>query len=560
MVGLRLQNIGLIDNLELNFQRGFTVLTGETGAGKSLLVDALEALFAGNQAPSANRLLRTGSTNGLIEATFLGNSAISNWLKEEGFDENEDLVISRELRFKDDRLINRCRLNGIVINRHQVSLLRPLVIDLTVQGQTQQLNSSANQLNWIDRLGSDSSNQAWMKVKNSWSIWHKSFISLEKALVDSEKLKTDYHDLKNLLEDLEEAQLEDPYEEHSLLIEEDRLVNSYKLQAGVSTILSCLRESIDNVPSVAEHLGVCLHELKIMSKLDSSLNVHLDKIFDLQVGLDEIIVQFEQYSSLFENDSSRLDQVQERLSILRKLQRRHGLDIPNLIEKRNELRESQGLKNIEDLIQKLRVEEQLARSERDQHNRFLTELRKKIARQFEERLMSYIRPLGLLNVRFEVEFSSCDATERGADAVQFLFSANPGECLAPLVDVASGGEMSRFLLALKTVLADVDGSSTLVFDEIDAGVSGRVSGAIASVLKELATTRQVFCVTHQPLLASVADHHFRVFKSVDNGITRSKVSYLSDIQDRQKELAELAGGDFTEARVYAASLLDQKAA
>ena len=174
--------------------------------------------------------------------------------------------------------------------------------------------------------------------------------------------------------------------------------------------------------------------------------------------------------------------------------------------------------------------------------------------------MTHLRPMGLENVRFQVDFSAVEPMDLGADAICFLFSANPGQPLAPLAEVASGGEMSRFLLALKTCLSDVDGSSTLLFDEIDSGVSGRVSGEMANLLRTMAKHRLVFCVTHQPLVAAAADHHFRVSKEVVDGETCSRVSHLRDTQARRQELAELAGGDFEDAQAYAASLLEQRAA
>jgi len=173
--------------------------------------------------------------------------------------------------------------------------------------------------------------------------------------------------------------------------------------------------------------------------------------------------------------------------------------------------------------------------------------------------MQALRPMGLANVRFEVAIEPTALGEEGADAVQFLFSANPGQPLAPLAEVASGGEMSRFLLALKTCLAAADQHVTLLFDEIDTGVSGRVSGAMAELLQRLAQQRQVFCVTHQPLVAAAADHHFQVAKEVRDGATHTRVSQLRDTQARQAELAELAGGDFGETRSYAASLLKRAA-
>jgi DNA repair protein RecN (Recombination protein N) len=166
--------------------------------------------------------------------------------------------------------------------------------------------------------------------------------------------------------------------------------------------------------------------------------------------------------------------------------------------------------------------------------------------------------MGLAQVRFAVAITPCDPGEEGADAVQFLFSANPGQPLAPLVEVASGGEMSRFLLALKTCLAAGDPHVTLLFDEIDTGVSGRVSGAMAALLQRLAQRRQVFCVTHQPLVAAAADHHFRVSKQVVDGVTHTRVSHLRDTRARQAELAELAGGDADAVHSYAASLLERQ--
>ncbi len=174
--------------------------------------------------------------------------------------------------------------------------------------------------------------------------------------------------------------------------------------------------------------------------------------------------------------------------------------------------------------------------------------------------MEALRPMGLANVRFEVRVEPAAAGEEGADAVVFLFSANPGQPLAPLAEVASGGEMSRFLLALKTCLASADAPVTLLFDEIDTGVSGRVSGAMADLLRRLARERQVFCVTHQPLVAAAADHHYRVSKQVLEGVTHTRVSHLRDTQARRRELAELAGGEAGQAETFAASLLDRAAA
>ena len=197
---------------------------------------------------------------------------------------------------------------------------------------------------------------------------------------------------------------------------------------------------------------------------------------------------------------------------------------------------------------------------RDSINQQLSEERKKIALLLEKQLLKKLVPMGLEHVVFKIKVNPHNPSEKGSDSVQFLFSANPGQPLAPLGDIASGGEMSRFLLALKATISKKDYCPTMLFDEIDSGVSGRVSSAIANVLKDLSKFQQVFCVTHQPLVAAAADHHFSVKKIVSKGNTTSSVSNLCNLKDRQIELAELAGGDSREASNYAASLLDHHVA
>ena len=342
--------------------------------------------------------------------------------------------------------------------------------------------------------------------------------------------------------------------------EQDRLVHGVRLQEGLALLIGRLQDGAEQAPSALDHLVACTHELQQMQALDASVQSLNERCLDLEAGVQDLIRGLEGYGASLESDPERLAVLQDRLAQLKRLERRHGQDLETLIQRRDELRERQQSGGTDALLERLRDQELAACAVRDQGNAALRIRRLAVAEQLQEQLMGHLRPMGLANVRFEVAVDPADPGESGADAVQFLFSANPGQPLAPLADVASGGEMSRFLLALKTCLADVDGSSTLLFDEIDTGVSGRVSGAMADLLRTLSRHRQVFCVTHQPLVAAAADHHFRVSKAVSDGVTRSQVSHLRDTQARQQELAELAGGDLQEAQAYAASLLEQKAA
>ena len=560
LIGLQLQNIALIDSLDLSFQAGFTVLTGETGAGKSILLDALDAVLGGAQAAAGIRLLRGGRDRSRIEASFALTPAVQSWLREQDFDLDglDEVLVSREWRRQegaDDRFLSRSRINGVSVNRQQLLDLRPLLIDLTVQGQTQQLSRPGQQRIWLDRLGGAAVLTQQHEVARCWQSWRDAAAALQSCERDLERSEKLREEQEELLDQLERAALDDPDEQHQLEQEQDRLVHGVRLQQGLALLFGRLRDGADQAPSLQEHFSAAIQELQSMAQLDGSLEPVRDQALDLEAGIDDLLRSLDHYGQSLESDPEHLDRIQERLAELKRLQRRHDLDLGELIGLRDQLRQRFADGGVAADLQRLRQCEQDQLLARDLANAALHEQRLKAAEHLQSALLALLPPMGLTHVRFEVELQSAEPAEHGADRVCFLFSANPGQPLAPLTEVASGGEMSRFLLALKTTLAAVDGSSTLLFDEIDAGVSGRVSGAMGDVLRSLAKTRQVFCVTHQPLVAAVADHHFKVSKEVSDGLTSSRVSQLRDTQDRRQELADLAGGDQAEA--YAASLLDQ---
>ena len=559
LTGLQLQNIALINQLELEFSAGFTVLTGETGAGKSILLDALDAVLGGAQGAAGIRLLRSGCDRARIEASFQLNDGLEHWLLDAGFELEEELLISREWKRQEgERFSSRSRLNGTAVNRQQLQDLRPLLIDLTVQGQTQQLSRPGQQRNWLDRLGGAEQETRLQQASKAWQHWRDSAGALMRCQQDQQRSEEERAVQDQLLEQLEAAQLDDPAEQLLLEQEQDRLVHGVRLQEGLGRLFGRLRDGAEQAPSLQEHLAEAIHELQAMAQLDSSLESLRDQAVDLEVVIEGLLRSLDQYGFALESDPDHLDQIQLRLVELKRLQRQQGLDLAGLIERRDVLRERLGEGGFAAELERLQAVELEHRLERDRLNGDLHAARQRAAQRLQSALLDLLPPMGLVDVRFSVELLSVAPAEHGSDAVRFLFSANPGQPMAPLTDVASGGEMSRFLLALKTILAAVDGSSTLLFDEIDAGVSGRVSGAMAELLHSLARQRQVFCVTHQPLVAAVADHHFQVSKTVINGETHSRVSHLRDIQARRQELAELAGGD--QADAYAASLLDQRSA
>jgi DNA repair protein RecN (Recombination protein N) len=554
LTGLRLENIALIERLQLDFSSGFTVLTGETGAGKSILLDALDALLGG----PAPRLLRQGQERGLIEASFSLTPPLATWLEQQQLEADEpEILLSREWRLSDDRLSSRHRLNGVAVNRAQIQELRPLLLDLTVQGQTQQLARPGQQRRWLDRFAGEPIQQQLPVVAAAYRSWRQAAAELEAARASWQQLQQERQRQEQLLADLEAAGLEDPAERERLQAEENRLAHGVRLQEGVMTLLGRLQEGAEEVPSVLDHLAACEAELAQMQQLDPAVATLAERCREGLAQLQDLARELDRYGAALESDPASLASLQERIAQLKALERRHGRDLAELIAWRDQLREQLAPGGAEASLEALELAEMAARRRRDQGNASLSAARQVAAAQLEQGLMEALRPMGLANVRFAVAIEPAGPAEEGADAVQFLFSANPGQPLAPLAEVASGGEMSRFLLALKTCLAAADAHVTLLFDEIDSGVSGRVSGAMAALLRQLAQRRQVFCVTHQPLVAAAADHHFLVSKEVVGGLTHTRVSHLRDTQARQVELAELAGGDHHEARSYAASLLEQ---
>ena len=556
LTGLSLENIALIERLELTFEPGFTVLTGETGAGKSILLDALDALLGGAQGAAASRLLRRGCERGRIEASFRLTPPVLAWLAAQQLDaEDDDLLLSRDWRLLQGRLSSRHRLNGVVISRSQVLELRPLLLDLTVQGQSQQLARPGQQRRWLDRSAGEGHQGLLESARQTFTAWKAAAAALERAAAEQAAFERERLQQEQWLEDLEAAALDDPLERQRLQADQDRLAHGVRLQEGVTQLLGRLVEGAEAAPSVLDHLAACDHELQTMAGLDASVDCLRQACVAGLETLQDLARQLDRYGAALDSDPESLAGLQERMAQLKALERRHGLDLAALIARRDQLRQQLLPGGAAAALAALEQREIAARQQRDQAHSALSVSRAAAARRLEEQLMQALRPMGLAHVRFAVQLQAAPATEEGSDAVRFLFTANPGQPLAPLAEVASGGEMSRFLLALKTCLAAADPHVTLLFDEIDSGVSGRISGAMAALLKQLATTRQVFCVTHQPLVAAAADHHFKVSKQVQDGDTRTQVSQLRDTRARQAELAELAGGDSGEAHSYAASLL-----
>ncbi|MBW3042976.1 DNA repair protein RecN [Prochlorococcus marinus] len=557
---LRFQNISLFGNLEIDFDKGFTAFTGETGSGKSIFIDTLNSLLACKKIILDNKLVEKDSSFSSIEGVFYIFSNTKDWLINQEFDFDDELIVTREWRLKENKYKSRFRINGVLANREQISQLRSLLLDFTLQGDTYILNNRDYQLTLLDSLDLEKIEESIKNVNQCWKNWHESYSQLKQAQEKIIDFKNQFEELQYIYQDLEKLELKDPKEDRKLEMDQNRLSNLYRLKEGVKTILLRLNEGVDEYPSLLDHTNFCINELKLLSQIDSSLETIFNNFSTLTNNFYDLTYQIKDYEQTLDIDPSYLNDLQIRLSTLKLYQKKYQRNLPELISYKNELFKNLSFQDNSNNIEELISFEHEQRIIRDQSNKNLSNMRKKIALKLEDKLITSLKELGMPNVRFKVLFEEREPTVNGIDRVNFMFSANPGFPLAPLAEVASGGEKSRVLLAIKAIFASFDQTNLLIFDEIDSGVSGSVSSYVANLLNQLSCHRQVFCVTHQPLIAAFADNHFAFKKIVIAGKTVSKLTNLKEIADRQKELALLAGGEIVEANAYAASLLEHKAA
>jgi DNA repair protein RecN (Recombination protein N) len=565
---LRIENFALIDELELEFGAGLNVLTGETGAGKSIILDAIDAVLGGKV---SSRVIRTGTNRAIVEATFAINPSFAAWLSEQEIDLIDDhaVIISREIAATASNIRSRSRVNGVLVNRQMMTGLRDRLVEITAQGQTVKVGQSAQVRDWLDLYGGEALLQQRQKVSIAYSAYQQAHQELEKRRTSERERLQQLDLLTYQVQELSTANLDDPQEMELLLQERERLNHVVDLQQMSYKIYQALYQNEDESLSASDLLGDSEMTLTNMVEFDSQLQPLLELVRDAQTAVAEVGRQINAYGEALEADPQRLEEVDERIRELKQICRKYGPTLGEAIGYYERIQaELAELNNSEQLIETLEQQEQACLQYLLQVNQELTQRRKKTAANLESHLIAELKPLAMDKVKFQVEVTAIPPTATGADKITFMFSPNPGEPLQPLTEIASGGEMSRFLLALKACFTQGDGAATMIFDEIDVGVSGRVAQAIAEKLHQLSHSHQVLCVTHQPLVAAMADRHFRVDKQVINptknkGVeqrTVVRVTSLDNLTTRREELAQLAGGkSANEAIAFAESLLLQAA-
>jgi DNA repair protein RecN (Recombination protein N) len=590
LLALRIQNFALIDQLELEFGTGLTVLTGETGAGKSIILDAIDVALGGKV---SQRIIRTGTERALVEATFRADAALVAWLNEQEIDllDEADLVCSREIAVTPSNIRSRSRVNGVLVNRALMDRLRERLVEITAQGQTVSLMAASHQRGLLDLYGGSSLLQQRDQVAAAYMTCQEAAQALERRRQSEQQRLQRLDWLEYQTQELKAANLREVDELEQLEQERQRLSHVVDLQQQSYQAYQALYQN-ESGTAAADLLGEAETTLNDMVRFDSQLQPLLDMVSAALAQVVEASHQINAYGDGLESDPERLLSVEERIQALKQICRKYGPTLTEAIahyEKlQAELAELSGEGQSLDDLEKIHAQ---CQDKLTNLCHQLTHFRQKAAEELEKRLVEELKPLAMKKVQFQVKIAPISPTAAGADQVAFYFSPNPGEPLQPLSATASGGEMSRFLLALKACFSMTnDAWRTLIFDEIDVGVSGRVAQAIAEKLHHLSQRHQVLCVTHQPLIAAMADRHFRVDKQViDQPLSHSlkqsaspkrnsqampelddpllsdeltdrrtvvRVSLLDTHGTRREEIAQLAGGHSAqEAMTFAESLL-----
>ena len=552
---LQIENFAIIHKLELKFSAGLTAFTGETGAGKSIILDALEAVMGGR---SDSTHIRSGADRAMVEATFRipeqNRIPIHEILtREELLDDSDFVIMGRELR-REGR--NIARINGRNVN---VSLLREIgeyLVDIHGQSEHLSLLNIKRHLGLLDSFaGSEPYLETYRRI-------YKKVIRTRKELQElrrSEHEAAQRMDLLNFqIHEIENAELKTD-EEEELRQERTRLANAEKLASLVQKCLILLEEGETEVPAISDLLGQAAEAIINLSKIDSAQEKLSEQVVALAEGLRDITTGLQDYQEKIEFNPRRLEEVEIRLDLINTLKRKYGSSIDTILAYLAKARSDvENITHAEERIKQLEFEEQNLLKQLTQEGLKLSDVRQKAAETLSKGVETELVDLSMARARFTVDIQYHSSSgglpiapgqtvsfdETGLDQVQFLIAPNPGEGFKPLVKIASGGETSRLMLALKNVLAKADHVATLVFDEIDQGIGGRIGGIVGEKLWQLARQHQVLCITHLPQLAAFGDQHYCVLKQIEAGRTLTVVTSLEG-QARLNELAQMIGSQST---------------
>lgn len=548
---LHIENIAVIEQAEIVFEDGFNVMTGETGAGKSIVIDAISAIL-GERA--YRDMIRTGTSRAAVRAIFDRVPELP-WFAENGVPYDAETDIRRELTADGKNL---CRVNGTAVTVGVLKKLGVQLINIHGQHDSAALFDEAQHLTVLDSFAEDEAERA------AYAERYEAVRALRReidrlSMDESEKLRR-MESLQYQIDELTKAHLR-PGEEEELEARRKLMQNAEKLSDGLHEASACL-DGDSQTDGAATLLGQAERALARLARIDDQFAPLQETVADLMYRVRDCAEQVAEQVDALSFSEAELDDVEQRLDILHRLHRKYGPTCEEMLayleKAKNELDEIEfSSDRVEQLKKKLRAAEQTAQ----EAALVLRERRKRAGKQLSARICSELAELDMKKVEFSCVFTETELTPLGADAVAFYMTANAGEALKPLSKVASGGELARIMLALKNVLAERDRVPTLIFDEVDTGVSGRAAQRVAEKLLAVSRTKQVLCVTHLPQLAALADTHFRIAKREADGRTYTSVTPL-DFEGRRQELARIIGGaSITETTLQSAGeMLKQRQA
>ena len=533
---LHIENIALIQSADIRFEPGFNVLTGETGAGKSIVIDSIGAVLGER---TSRELIRTGAKSALVTAVFTQVPPLP-WLEENGFPTGEEeLLLQRELQ-GDGR--NVCRIDGKLVTVAQLRELGRQLLNIHGQHDGQQLLDPASHLGYLDQFGGcqpllESYQEAYRK-------WHDIRREMDKLQMDEAERSRRVDTLNYQIQELERAQLK-AGEDEELSARRTLLRSAGKLMEAVQSAEFALSGDEDR-DGACSLIAQAEGEVQGVSSISPELSELSEKLTALRCAADDAADTLRDLSRSFDFSPGELDQVEERLDLLYRLRKKYGPTVEDMLSYLDRCRkELDQIQYADDTLARLEKDLKKAQKEAARRGEVLSQARREAAGALQARVQEELRQLDMPKVQFQTEFTpkggEAGMDETGLDEVQFLMSANLGEALKPIQKVASGGELARIMLALKNVLAEGDQIGTLVFDEVDTGVSGRAAQKVAEKMAQVARGKQVLCVTHLPQIAAMADTHFSVQKGEREGRTYTRLERL-DRSQRREELARLIGG------------------
>nr|WP_325247551.1 DNA repair protein RecN [uncultured Oscillibacter sp.] len=547
---LHIENIAVIQEADIQFAPGFNALTGETGAGKSIVIDAMGAVLGGR---TSRDLIRTGAARAFVSAQFSGVPADLPGLQENGIapDEEGSLLLQRDIS-ADGR--NVCRINGRPVSVAQLRAIGSELLNIHGQHDGTQLLDEERHGEYLDRFGrTEGPLSAYRAAYDAMEALHR---QMEALRMDEAEKARRMDSLRFQIDELERAQLV-PGEEETLLERRSLLRNGEKYLAALAGA-DCALSGGDEGGGAVSALRDAEEALYGVRTLSEDLGNLYERLKAARCEVYDLAESVRDKREEFDFSPGELDDVEARADQLYRLKKKYGATVEDMLAYLDKCRaELDAMETADDTLIRLEGQMKKARAAVDAAGAELTKVRQAAARVLEERIQRELRELDMARVRFAIDFAAKDPSPDGCDAIRFLMSANAGEDLRPIARIASGGELARIMLALKNVLAEQESVGTLVFDEVDTGVSGRAAQKVAEKLAQVSRHKQVLCVTHLPQLAAMADTHFSVEKGERDGRTYTRVVLL-DREARKAELARITGGaNVTQALLQSAGeLLD----